>query len=88
VLRRLAAVAGDPAYNYILHTATDSESYHWHWEILPRVTGIAGYELATGYYLNPLPPEVAAEQLRRKADSPQRHKGHKEEGAPRRQCEM
>ena len=63
VLRRLAAVAGEPAYNYVLHTAAD-EPYHWHWEVLPRLTGIAGYELATGCYLNPLPPEEAARQLR------------------------
>lgn len=66
VLRRLAAVAGDPAYNIVLHTAPQFEPaahYHWHWEILPRMTGIAGYELATGCYLNPLPPEDAAKQL-------------------------
>jgi UDPglucose--hexose-1-phosphate uridylyltransferase len=63
VLLRLAAAAGDPAYNFVLHTATD-EPFHWHWEVLPRMTGIAGYELATGCYLNPLPPEEAARQLR------------------------
>jgi UDPglucose--hexose-1-phosphate uridylyltransferase len=65
VLRRLSAVAGDPAYNYVLHT-TAAEPFHWHWEILPRLTGIAGYELATGCYLNPLPPEEAAERLRKR----------------------
>jgi UDPglucose--hexose-1-phosphate uridylyltransferase len=66
VLRRLAAVAGNPAYNIVLHTAPQFDPaphYHWHWEILPRMTGIAGYELATGCYLNPLPPEDAAKQL-------------------------
>jgi UDPglucose--hexose-1-phosphate uridylyltransferase len=65
VLRRLAA-AGDPAYNIVLHTAPmhGAPHYHWHWEILPRLTGIAGYELATGCYLNPLPPEEAAARLR------------------------
>jgi UDPglucose--hexose-1-phosphate uridylyltransferase len=67
ILRRLAAVAGDPAYNMVLHTAPAGEAphYHWHWEILPRTTGIAGYEVATGSYLNPLPPEEAAARLRR-----------------------
>jgi UDPglucose--hexose-1-phosphate uridylyltransferase len=67
LLRRLAAAAGDPAYNLILHTAPshpgDLSSYHWHWELLPRTTGIAGYELATGCYINPLPPEDAAAKL-------------------------
>jgi UDPglucose--hexose-1-phosphate uridylyltransferase len=51
----------------VLHTAPpgeDAPHYHWHWEILPRLTGIAGYELATGCYLNPLPPEEAAKKLR------------------------
>jgi UDPglucose--hexose-1-phosphate uridylyltransferase len=43
----------------------DLPHYHWHWEILPRLTGIAGYELATGCYMNPLPPEEAAQRLRR-----------------------
>jgi len=49
-LQRLAVAAGDPAFNVILHTApaATGETYHWHWEILPRLTGIAGYELATG----------------------------------------
>lgn len=68
VLRRLAAVANGAAYNLILHTTPllmgELSYYHWHWEVLPRLTGIAGYELATGCYLNPLPPEDAARQLR------------------------
>jgi UDPglucose--hexose-1-phosphate uridylyltransferase len=67
VLRRLRSATGDQAYNILLHTAPAGDTashYHWHWEILPRTTGIAGYELATGCYLNPLPPEEAARQLR------------------------
>jgi UDPglucose--hexose-1-phosphate uridylyltransferase len=68
ILQRLAAVAGDPAYNLVLHTTQlltpNLSHYHWHWEILPRMTGIAGYELATGCYLNPVPPEDAAARLR------------------------
>jgi UDPglucose--hexose-1-phosphate uridylyltransferase len=64
VLRRLGPVS----YNFVLHTAPlpepETAHYHWHWEILPRLTGIAGYELATGYFINPLPPEDAARKLR------------------------
>jgi UDPglucose--hexose-1-phosphate uridylyltransferase len=64
VLRRLGPVS----HNFVLHTAPlpepESAHYHWHWEILPRLTGIAGYELATGYFINPLPPEDAARRLR------------------------
>ncbi len=57
-----------PAYNYLIHTApfdinTDNH-YHWHIEVFPRTAEIAGFELATGCFINPTPPEVAAAQLR------------------------
>jgi UDPglucose--hexose-1-phosphate uridylyltransferase len=68
VLRRLDRVIEKPSYNLILHTAPLHDSprpdYHWHWELLPRTTGIAGFELSSGWYLNPLPPEAAADKLR------------------------
>jgi UDPglucose--hexose-1-phosphate uridylyltransferase len=66
ILRKLAVVAGDPAYNFILHTAPygDPSHFHWHWEILPRTAGIAGYELSTDCYINTVPPEQAAARLR------------------------
>ncbi|HMP04822.1 MAG TPA: DUF4921 family protein, partial [Lacipirellulaceae bacterium] len=66
---RLTAAAGPTAYNLILHTAPWDErhrdSYHWHWEIVPRTTHLAGFEWGAGMFINPLPPEHAAEQLRR-----------------------
>jgi UDPglucose--hexose-1-phosphate uridylyltransferase len=68
LLRRLGAVVDDLAYNYVVHSlplrAAESPAYHWHLELLPRLTGIAGFELATGCFLNPLPPEEAAARLR------------------------
>ena len=33
-------------------------------EVLPRLTGIAGFEWGTGFAINPVPPEQAAEYLR------------------------
>lgn len=39
--------------------------YHWHLEILPILTKVAGFELGTGFYINPMPPESAAEYLRK-----------------------
>jgi UDPglucose--hexose-1-phosphate uridylyltransferase len=67
LLRRLGAVVDDLAYNYVVHTlplrAAESPAFHWHLELLPRLTGIAGFELATGCYLNPMPPEEAAARL-------------------------
>ena len=38
---------------------------HWHVELLPRLTVLAGLELGAGVYVNPLPPEQAAAALRR-----------------------
>jgi UDPglucose--hexose-1-phosphate uridylyltransferase len=57
-----------PPYNYLVHTAPFRSPplahYHWHIEILPRLTEIAGFELGTGCYINPVPPEQAADFLR------------------------
>ncbi|HTK76076.1 MAG TPA: galactose-1-phosphate uridylyltransferase [Gemmataceae bacterium] len=68
ILRRLGDLNEDAAYNYVLHTlplrVAESPAYHWHLEILPRLTGIAGFELATGCFANPVPPEEAAARLR------------------------
>jgi UDPglucose--hexose-1-phosphate uridylyltransferase len=37
---------------------------HWHVEVLPRLTVLAGLELGGGLYVNWLPPEEAATRLR------------------------
>ncbi|MEA2622190.1 MAG: UDPglucose--hexose-phosphate uridylyltransferase [Chloroflexota bacterium] len=66
VLRLLDALDG-PAYNLVLHTAPLHErvddTYHWHWEIHPRLRAIAGLELGTGLPVNPVSPEDAVEEL-------------------------
>jgi UDPglucose--hexose-1-phosphate uridylyltransferase len=58
----------NPPYNLVLHTApTDLEAaeyYHWHLELIPRLTIFAGFELGTGMYINPTPPETAAQFLK------------------------
>jgi len=68
VLTKLEAALDFPPYNYIIHSApfnvTESEYFHWHIEIIPRLTNIAGFEWGTGFYINPTPPEEAAELLR------------------------
>ena len=38
--------------------------YHWHIEIIPRLTKVAGFEWGSGFYINPTPPEEAAGFLR------------------------
>lgn len=68
VLARLEVRLPIVAYNYFLHTSpfdtTGWEHYHWHVEILPRVTYIAGFEWGSGFAINTLAPEAAAWQLR------------------------
>ena len=67
VLGRLAASLDGPPYNLVLHTAPLREqvdaTYHWHWEIHPRLREIAGLELGTGLPVNPVSPEDAVEEL-------------------------
>ena len=58
-----------PPYNLLIHSAPLHESaagdfYHWHVEIIPTLTKVAGFEWATGFYLNPTSPEEAAQVLR------------------------
>jgi UDPglucose--hexose-1-phosphate uridylyltransferase len=58
-VRRLRAVTGPSPLNAWLHASDD-----WHVELLPRLTVLAGLELGAGVYVNTLPPEQAAEELR------------------------
>ncbi|MBI4340713.1 MAG: galactose-1-phosphate uridylyltransferase [Candidatus Omnitrophica bacterium] len=77
VLSRLKLVLNDPPYNALLHTAplrnqrgkvghwkTIEEDYHWHIELIPRLTRVAGFEWGSGFYINPTPPEESAKYLR------------------------
>jgi UDPglucose--hexose-1-phosphate uridylyltransferase len=77
VLSRLKVVLDDPPYNALLHTApfrhhrgkvgywkTIEEDYHWHIELIPRLTRVAGFERGSGFYINPTPPEESAKYLR------------------------
>ncbi len=67
-LRKLNVALDKPAYNFILHNSPfrdeDSRHYHWHFEIMPSLTRVAGFEWGSGFYINPTPPEEAAEFLR------------------------
>ncbi|MBU0686448.1 MAG: galactose-1-phosphate uridylyltransferase [Candidatus Margulisbacteria bacterium] len=78
VLSRLKVVLNDPPFNYVLHTSpnpiprpgkpnhwgTIRFDFHWHIEIIPRLTKMAGFEWGSGLYINPTPPEEAAKYLR------------------------
>ncbi len=68
---KLRDVLEDPALNVLIHTTPvqDPESpyYHWHIEIMPKLTHVAGFEWGTGCYINPVSPERAAELLNLRA---------------------
>ncbi len=67
-LQRLNRALDQPPYNFVIHTAPvsegDLEFYHWHLEIMPKLTRVAGFEIGSGFYINPTPPEDAAQYLR------------------------
>jgi UDPglucose--hexose-1-phosphate uridylyltransferase len=73
LLRRMNTVLDSPPYNYVIHSSPagepDDDSYHWHLEIMPKLTKVAGFEWGTGFYINPTPPEDAARFLRDASES-------------------
>jgi UDPglucose--hexose-1-phosphate uridylyltransferase len=68
VLQRMNRALENPSYNLVIHSAPFSEPrveyYHWHVELMPKLTRTAGFESGTGFYINPTSPEEAAEVLR------------------------
>jgi UDPglucose--hexose-1-phosphate uridylyltransferase len=74
-MKGLAVSLDEPQYNWILHSEPNPtitrnpwpdlrDHYHWHFEIIPKLTRVAGFEWGTGIYINPTPPEEAATFLR------------------------
>ncbi len=78
VQKRMKALLDDPAYNLMIHSSPNlnsfsphptnwtniEHSYHWHIELFPRITRIAGFELGTDFHINSTAPEEAARLLR------------------------
>lgn len=77
-LRRMREVLGNPPYNMMIQSAPTTnerpgsphywgsieQDFRWHIHILPRLTQVAGFEWGTGFYINPVAPEDAAEYLK------------------------
>ena len=67
-LMRLETVLDNPAYNLMIHTSPLGEEsnphYHWHIEVMPKLTKVAGFEWGSGFYICPTPPEESARFLR------------------------
>ncbi|MBE0567413.1 MAG: DUF4921 family protein [Krumholzibacteria bacterium] len=74
-LRGLERQHPDPPLNLVLHGAplvrgpadqAAADAFHWHLEVVPRLTRLAGFEAGTGFFINAVPPETAARRLRKK----------------------
>jgi UDPglucose--hexose-1-phosphate uridylyltransferase len=67
-LKRLNSALSNPPFNFVVHSSPFSsgevEHYHWHIEVIPKLTKVAGFEWGSGFYINPTPPEEAARYLR------------------------
>lgn len=74
-MKKLGTVLKNPPYNFIIHTApnrvprrnhwhTLGEDYHWHIEVMPRLTSVSGFEWGSGFYVVGTSPEDAAKYLR------------------------
>lgn len=75
MLKKIRKVLREPAYNYFIHTApnriprrdhwhTLGEDFHWHIEVIPRLSMESGFEIGSGFYVLTTSPEDAAKYLR------------------------
>lgn len=68
IMSKLRTTLHDPHFSLALHSGPlhgdQGEDFHWHWELIPHLSGELGMEWATGVYFNPIAPEDAAARLR------------------------
>ncbi len=68
-LKMLETAVKNVPYNLYIHTSPldnlNISYYHFHIHIVPRLTQLAGFEWGSGFYINPMVPEQAAEFLRK-----------------------
>jgi len=73
-LGRMNRTLNHPAFNFMLHSAPLHEPpldhFHWHLEIIPKLTRVAGFEWGSGFFINPVSPEEAAVALREAPEPP------------------
>lgn len=71
VLHMMDKTLDNPPLNFFIHTLPTihdgSDSFHWHIEIVPRVSRYGGFELSSAIIINTMPPESAAEYLKGKS---------------------
>ena len=70
MLRKLSLQLNNPPFNVMIQTSplqinvSDLSYSHWFLQIVPQLTGIGGFEIGSGCYINPVFPEAAAKVLR------------------------
>jgi UDPglucose--hexose-1-phosphate uridylyltransferase len=68
IIRALEKLIPQAPYNYWIHTSPFDtiayDHYHWHVELIPRITTQAGFEWGTGCFVNDVLPEEGATTLR------------------------
>ena len=66
IIRAINNSLNHPPYNLMLHTLPikGENRYHWHIELLPRLTKKSGFDWSSGFYVNPTPPEDATRFLK------------------------
>ncbi len=68
IMNRMKRCLSNPSYNFYLHTAPmhygRPNCYHWHIEIIPKLTRSIGFEWGTGLHIVPTFPHDAARFLR------------------------
>jgi len=68
LLQAFLSVLPGASYNYAVRSpggsTPETKSYHWHLDFLPRLIRPDGFDLGSGYSVNTVLPEVAAETLR------------------------
>jgi UDPglucose--hexose-1-phosphate uridylyltransferase len=67
-LAKMNGLLQDPPFNFMLHTAPLRDPaldyFHWHLELIPKLTRVAGFEWGSGFFINPTPPEEAVKYLK------------------------
>ncbi|KAJ8452935.1 hypothetical protein Cgig2_014698 [Carnegiea gigantea] len=70
MLKKMAMQLNNPPFNLMIHTSPiqSDDSHlsctHWYLQIVPQLTVLAGFEVATGCHINPVFPEDGAKVLR------------------------
>ncbi|KAK7267065.1 hypothetical protein RIF29_19729 [Crotalaria pallida] len=70
MLRKMSLQLNNPPFNFMIHTSplhsngSELAYTHWYIQIVPQLIGLAGFEIGTGCYINPVFPEDAAKVLR------------------------